>query len=84
MGHSLGGGVASLICFLLRNDPALRQQLPPALDITCIGYGIPPVLTLDLATSCCSYVTSIVHNVRGFGLFLLQLSQFVWVDVLLI
>lgn len=32
-------------------------------DIRCIGYGVPPVMTEEMALACAGFVTTIVHNV---------------------
>jgi len=62
IGHSLGGGVASLLAILLRSDPSYAAALPCATFAVSIGYGVPPVVTLELATACGGYVTTLVHN----------------------
>lgn len=61
VGHSLGGGVASLMALLLHTDSAYVNALGGA-RVTCTGFGVPPVVSADLADSCAAYVTTIVNN----------------------
>lgn len=54
VGHSLGGGVASVLAMLL------RQELPHV-DIRSSTFGTPPCMSPDLAASTSSYITSVVN-----------------------
>ena len=62
-GHSLGGGVAALMCYMLRNSPSLQARLgASAALVTATTFGCPPVMTLELSLSCQGYVTSVVNS----------------------
>jgi alpha-beta hydrolase superfamily lysophospholipase len=67
IGHSLGGGVSSLVAHSLRTDPAHRARLTAALcrGVFATGFGTPPVLTRELAEGCAAYTRTLVHNVRA-------------------
>jgi len=54
-GHSLGGGVATMIGYML------REQYPH-LNVHCYTFGCPAILSLNLANSCKPWVTSVVLN----------------------
>ncbi|KAK9850115.1 hypothetical protein WJX84_010104, partial [Apatococcus fuscideae] len=63
IGHSLGGGTASLLCWLLHNMPPDMPDWKPHLSsISCIAFACPPVLTSDLARSCSGHTTSIISQ----------------------
>ncbi|GAX79385.1 hypothetical protein CEUSTIGMA_g6827.t1 [Chlamydomonas eustigma] len=61
VGHSLGGGVAALMCYIMRNSLVMKGKLGHAL-ITATTFGCPPVMTLGLALECRSYITSVVYQ----------------------
>lgn len=71
-GHSLGAGVASLLCVLWSKQMTTGQQpffvtssksgLPPGRPIHCYAYGPPGVMSLDLSNYCAGLVTSVVHG----------------------
>ncbi|KAK9817785.1 hypothetical protein WJX72_002124 [[Myrmecia] bisecta] len=64
IGHSLGGGTASLLCMLLRADEDAQRTLGTA-DITCTSVATPPVVTRELALAAQDYITTVVcqHDV---------------------
>eukprot|EP00775_Hariotina_reticulata_P013274 gene13274-13405_t len=64
VGHSLGGGVAALIAYQLRNCPSLRARLSGASGVMASGYGTPPVMTRELAVATGGYIRTLVHSVR--------------------
>lgn len=65
VGHSLGGGTSSLLCWLLHNMPPDVPDWKPHLSsISCIAFACPPVLTADLAHSCMDHTTSIISQVN--------------------
>ena len=60
-GHSLGGGVAALMAYTMRNSPSLQARLGSSAGrVMATTFGCPPVMTADLAVGCSSYVTSVV------------------------
>lgn len=73
-GHSLGGGVASLLCVLWSQQnhdtdnlmpsfvTSSQSGLPAGRPIHCYAYGPPGVMSLSLSTYCSGLVTSIVHG----------------------
>jgi hypothetical protein len=73
-GHSLGGGVASLLCVLWSQQnkdadnlmpsfvTSSQSGLPAGRPIHCYAYGPPGVMSLSLSTYCAGLVTSIVHG----------------------
>ncbi|WIA19869.1 hypothetical protein OEZ85_005771 [Tetradesmus obliquus] len=62
LGHSLGGGVAALAAYLLRNTAELRSRLAQASGVVATGFGTPPIMTKELAESASSYTRTLVHN----------------------
>ncbi|KAK9824902.1 hypothetical protein WJX74_004800 [Apatococcus lobatus] len=63
IGHSLGGGTSSLLCWLLHNMPPDVPDWKPHLSsISCIAFACPPVLTSHLARSCTDHTTSIISQ----------------------
>ncbi len=59
VGHSLGAGVAALACFLVREGLYEGAQLASAAQgATATCFASPPVLTMDAAISCSSYIRS--------------------------
>ena len=61
-GHSLGGGVAALMCYTLRNSPSLQDRLgATAGRVFATTFGCPPVMTLELSLACADFVTSVVY-----------------------
>mmetsp|Transcript_33634 Transcript_33634/g.97021 ORF Transcript_33634/g.97021 Transcript_33634/m.97021 type:complete len:680 (+) Transcript_33634:257-2296(+) len=54
-GHSLGGGVASLLALKWISDPLLGPK------IHCVAFNPPCIVTLELAAASKDYITSIVH-----------------------
>jgi pimeloyl-ACP methyl ester carboxylesterase len=67
IGHSLGGGVASLLACLLREEPRCSAALRGAGHVSALGYGSPPALSAQVAERCKAFITTLVHNVRGRG-----------------
>lgn len=69
-GHSLGGGVASLVGVLWSEKKEQDGQfvlsdasgLPAGRPIHCYVYGPPSVMSLDLSKYCSGLVTSVVHG----------------------
>lgn len=59
LGHSLGGGVASLLCHMIHTRSNLQEMFR---DVHVHAYGIatPPVLSPELADACRPYVTTLV------------------------
>jgi len=66
-GHSLGGGVASMLG-LLWIDPnkpyvtSVESKLPPNRPLHVYSYGTPSCMQEELATICRSFVTSVVNH----------------------
>jgi hypothetical protein len=60
VGHSLGAGCAAILSILLRSSiPSLRESD----DILKVyAFASPPVLDLDSAIGCSSFVTTVVNN----------------------
>ncbi|KAF1802726.1 hypothetical protein FB192DRAFT_1422469 [Mucor lusitanicus] len=61
-GHSLGGGVASLLCVLWSQKLNDQSGLPAGRPIHCYAYGPPGVMSLELSQYCKGLVTSVVHG----------------------
>ncbi|KAI8968459.1 hypothetical protein BDF20DRAFT_828162 [Mycotypha africana] len=72
-GHSLGGGVASLLCVLWSEKKKIRDNhycfvtsklsgLPAGRPIHCYAYGPPGVMSSQLSQYCAGLVTSVVHG----------------------
>ncbi|KAJ8651951.1 hypothetical protein O0I10_012471 [Lichtheimia ornata] len=69
-GHSLGGGVASLVGVLWSEKKKENGQfvlsnasgLPAGRPIHCYVFGPPSVMSLDLSKYCSGLVTSVVHG----------------------
>ncbi|KAI7886098.1 hypothetical protein K492DRAFT_233623 [Lichtheimia hyalospora FSU 10163] len=68
-GHSLGGGVASLVGVLWsekdENDQFVLSNasgLPAGRPIHCYVFGPPSVMSFDLSKYCSGLVTSVVHG----------------------
>ncbi|RCI04191.1 hypothetical protein CU098_008664 [Rhizopus stolonifer] len=75
-GHSLGGGVASLLCVLwsqqIKRDQGNKRLpsfvtsnqsgLPAGRPIHCYAYGPPGVMSLELSNYCAGLVTSVVYG----------------------
>ena len=55
LGHSLGAGVATLACLLLRSHDQLS-------DIECIAFAPPACISSELAGDASACVTSIVNR----------------------
>ncbi|KAA6418802.1 MAG: lipase class 3 family [Trebouxia sp. A1-2] len=55
IGHSLGGGTAAMLTMMMREWPEFA-------DVTCLAIACPSCMTLDLARSCASYVTTIING----------------------
>jgi hypothetical protein len=62
VGHSLGGGVASLIAMLLSGTPELSSRLGAGTRVSAITYAAPPVATEDLAKQSAQSITSVVNQ----------------------
>ncbi|KAF6261706.1 Alpha/Beta hydrolase protein [Scenedesmus sp. NREL 46B-D3] len=62
LGHSLGGGVAALAAYLLRNTAELRGKLTQASGVVATGFGTPPIMTKELADKASGYTRTLVHN----------------------
>ncbi|ORX51771.1 alpha/beta-hydrolase [Piromyces finnis] len=66
-GHSLGGGVASMLG-LLWIDPnkpyvtSVESKLPPNRPLHVYSYGTPSCMQEELATICRTFVTSVVNH----------------------
>ncbi|KAG1459785.1 hypothetical protein G6F56_006084 [Rhizopus delemar] len=76
-GHSLGGGVASLLCVLWSQGEmtSVESGLPANRPIHCYAYGPPGVMCLELSQRCRGLITSVVHGydiVSSLSLGLLQ------------
>lgn len=56
VGHSLGGGTAALLTMMLREVGA------PFAETTCVAIACPSCMTLELATSCKPYVTTVING----------------------
>ncbi|EIE86611.1 hypothetical protein G6F46_004424 [Rhizopus delemar] len=67
-GHSLGGGVASLLCVLWaqsvdgQHTTSARSGLPVGRPIHCYAYGPPGVVSISLSQRCAGLVTTVVHG----------------------
>eukprot|EP00803_Ostreobium_quekettii_P003683 evm.model.scf_429.4 EVM.evm.TU.scf_429.4 scf_429:29564-36836(+) len=55
-GHSMGGGTAAMLTMMI------REHHPEFGDVQCTAFACPSCLTLDLAQSCKSYVTSYIYG----------------------
>jgi hypothetical protein len=55
VGHSLGAGVATLLCLLLRSTPVFR-------DVECISFAPPACASSELSALASTCVTSIVNG----------------------
>lgn len=66
-GHSLGAGVASLMCHCLHTVPELRAVVGVGGQrrVSCTGFATPPVVTSELAAAMAGYVTTVVYQVRS-------------------
>lgn len=60
VGHSLGAGCATILSMLLR---ASIPSLQDSNKLKVYAFASPPILNLDSALGCSSYVTTIVNNV---------------------
>lgn len=56
IGHSLGGGTAAMLTMMLRETGGLFS------DTTCTAIACPACMTLELAKSCSSYVTTVING----------------------
>ena len=56
VGHSMGAGIAVLLTMML------REMVPGCSDARCYAMACPACMTLELATSCKDYVTSVIHG----------------------
>lgn len=65
IGHSLGGGVAALLCYMPHNAPQFSALSKQVKRIMCTGFGTPPVMTPELAQGCGDYIRTMVHNVSS-------------------
>ncbi|GMH35958.1 hypothetical protein BSKO_03826 [Bryopsis sp. KO-2023] len=59
IGHSLGAGAASLLCFMINNRSDLSGEFG-GLTAECVGIATPPVLSRDQAISCKDQVVTLV------------------------
>ncbi|KAL3134993.1 hypothetical protein ABBQ32_007945 [Trebouxia sp. C0010 RCD-2024] len=55
IGHSLGGGTAAMLTMMMREWPEFGE-------VTCLAIACPSCMTLDLAHSCSTYVTTIING----------------------
>ena len=55
-GHSMGAGTAALLTMML------RETIPECAEARCYALACPACMTLELATACKDYVTSVVHG----------------------
>ena len=60
MGHSLGAGCATILSMLLR---ASIPSLQDSNKLKVYSFASPPIVNLDSALGCSSYVTTVVNNV---------------------
>jgi hypothetical protein len=56
VGHSMGGGTAAMLTMMLRETGGCFS------DVTCTAIACPACMTLELAKSCGSYVTTVIHG----------------------
>jgi len=56
-GHSLGGGVATLVALILRASERFTHT-----RLSCVALAPPPVLDAAQAARCCDFVTSVVFG----------------------
>ena len=54
VGHSLGAGAAAMLAIWLKQSGVE--------DVTCFAFATPNCVSLDLATGCQDYVTSVVFR----------------------
>lgn len=55
-GHSMGGGTAAILTMMI------REQLSEIRDIQCATFACPGCVTLEIAQSCSSYITTVVYG----------------------
>jgi pimeloyl-ACP methyl ester carboxylesterase len=55
VGHSLGAGVATLLCLLLRSTPVFR-------DVECVAFAPPACASSELSALASTCVTSVVNG----------------------
>ena len=60
VGHSLGAGCAAILSILLRSSIPSLQESDDILRV--YAFASPPVLDLDSAIGCSSFVTTVVNN----------------------
>ena len=60
VGHSLGAGCAAILSILLRSSIPSLQESDDILKV--YAFASPPVLDLDSAIGCSSFLTSVVNN----------------------
>ncbi len=65
VGHSLGAGCATILAIMLRSLlPTLQASNPQGKErLEVWAFASPPVLDLDSARACESFVTTVVNNV---------------------
>jgi len=57
-GHSMGGGAAAMLTMMI------REQIPQLADVQCFSFACPGCMTLELAQSCSSYVTTLIYGIH--------------------
>lgn len=67
IGHSLGGGAGSLLCYMINHDPILLSELG-GMNAECFGIATPPVLSKDIAYQCEDHTTTLVMEVGNLDL----------------
>lgn len=58
-GHSMGGGAAAMLTMMI------REQLPQLGDVQCYTFACPGCMTLELASSCAPYVTTLIYGTHA-------------------
>ena len=61
-GHSLGGGVASLLTMLYKHGEGDEAPPPGLGPIRCFTFGCAANMCMGLANSCEDEVTSVIHG----------------------
>jgi len=64
IGHSMGAGVAAILCYLLNTDEALKAKLPPGRKVDGLGVATAACLSEDLCKAVAPYFNTLVRR-RG-------------------
>uniref|UniRef100_A0A7N2MSD5 Fungal lipase-type domain-containing protein n=1 Tax=Quercus lobata TaxID=97700 RepID=A0A7N2MSD5_QUELO len=59
VGHSLGGGTASLLAIMLRRKSYMELGFSPYI-VSAVGFATPPCVSRELAENCSDFVTTVV------------------------